>query len=99
MQDWTYSPTAVTVPQLILDPYRCGFDAQTALNGAQTGAQWGDEDWCVPSQARTEEEAPQAANLIARTFDVIEISGPLLCRGASRNVRIYAEVRLPQPAE
>ncbi|MDX3567760.1 hypothetical protein PV648_00100 [Streptomyces sp. ID05-47C] len=61
MQDWTYSPTAVTVPQLILDPYRCGFDAQTALNGAQTGAQWGDEDWCVPSQARAEEEAPQAA--------------------------------------
>lgn len=61
MQEWTYSPTAVTVPQLILDPYRCGFDAHTALNGAQTGAQWGDEDWRVPSQAGTAEEAPQAA--------------------------------------
>ncbi|MEU7857884.1 hypothetical protein [Nonomuraea sp. NPDC049141] len=45
------------------------------------------------------EEATQAANLIARTFDVVEISRPIPCRGASRNVRIYAEVRLPQPAE
>ncbi|MFD5270372.1 hypothetical protein [Streptomyces sp. NPDC058335] len=57
MQEWTYSPTAVTVPQLILDPYRCGFDAHTTLNGAETGGQWGDEDWRVPPQARTEEEA------------------------------------------
>ncbi|MFF8196428.1 hypothetical protein ACF05L_37450 [Streptomyces bobili] len=61
MQEWTYSPTTVTVPQLILDPYRCGFDAHTALNGAEPGGQWGDEDWRVPSQGRTEEEAPQAA--------------------------------------
>ncbi|MFI6498703.1 hypothetical protein [Nonomuraea typhae] len=45
------------------------------------------------------EEAAQAANLLTRTFDVIEISGPMPCRGASRNVRIYAELRLPQPAE
>lgn len=45
------------------------------------------------------EEATQAANLIARIFEVIEISGLIPCRGATRNVRIYAEVRLPQPAE
>ncbi|MFI6503697.1 hypothetical protein [Nonomuraea typhae] len=45
------------------------------------------------------EEAAQAANLLARTFDVIEISDPYPCRGASRNIRIYAEVQLPQPAE
>ncbi|MEU6781664.1 hypothetical protein ABZ912_20885 [Nonomuraea angiospora] len=45
------------------------------------------------------DEATQAANLIARTFDVIEISDPLACRGASRHVRIYAEVRLPQASE
>jgi hypothetical protein len=45
------------------------------------------------------DEAVQAANLIARTFDVIEISDSIPCRGASRNVRIYAEVRLPQPSE
>jgi hypothetical protein len=45
------------------------------------------------------DEATQAANLIARIFDVIEISGLIPCRGATRNVRIYAEVRLPQPAE
>ncbi|RVX39113.1 hypothetical protein EDD27_1455 [Nonomuraea polychroma] len=45
------------------------------------------------------EEATQAANLIAHTFDVIEISDPLPCRGNSRNVRIYTEVQLPQPAE
>lgn len=57
MQEWQYSPTAVTVPQLILDPYRCGFDANETLNGAGTGVQWGDEDWRVPSQARAEEDA------------------------------------------
>lgn len=45
------------------------------------------------------DEVAQAADLIARTFDVIEISDPLLCRGASRNVRIYIEVRLPEPAK
>ncbi|MGX1274368.1 hypothetical protein [Streptomyces phaeoluteigriseus] len=56
MQEWTYSPTAVTEPQLILDPYRCGFDAHTALNGAETGEQWGDDDWRVPPQARNEED-------------------------------------------
>ncbi|MEH0474740.1 hypothetical protein QA943_38910 [Streptomyces sp. B21-097] len=58
MQKWQYSPTAVTVPELILDPYRCGFDAQTTLDGAQTGEQWGDEDWRVPPQARAAEEEP-----------------------------------------
>lgn len=62
MQEWQYSPTAVTVPELILDPYRCGFDAQTTLSGADSGEQWGDEDWRVPPQARpVEEEAPWPA--------------------------------------
>lgn len=62
MQEWQYSPTAVTVPELILDPYRCGFDAHTALSGADPGEQWGDEDWRVPPQARAaEEEAPWPA--------------------------------------
>ncbi|WP_187414122.1 hypothetical protein [Nonomuraea sp. PA05] len=45
------------------------------------------------------DEAPQAANLIARTFDVIEISEPIPSRGASRNVRIYIEARLPESTE
>lgn len=40
-------------------------------------------------------EVAKAAELLAGTFDVIEISEPLCCRGASRNVRIYAEIRLP----
>ncbi|MBB2742881.1 UNVERIFIED_ORG: hypothetical protein FHR35_002703 [Microbispora rosea subsp. rosea] len=35
------------------------------------------------------------AELLTRTLDVIEISEPLPCRGVSRNVRIYAVVRLP----
>ncbi|MFE7646586.1 hypothetical protein [Streptomyces phaeoluteigriseus] len=61
MQEWTYSPTAVTVPQLMLDPYRCGFDAHTALSEAEAQGQWGDEDWRVPPQARTEEQAPWTA--------------------------------------
>ncbi|MFJ4694258.1 hypothetical protein [Streptomyces sp. NPDC088766] len=63
MQEWNYSPTAVTVPQLILDPYRCGVDANTTLDGADTGGQWGDEDWRVPPRARAEgkEEAPSRA--------------------------------------
>ncbi|MEU6790016.1 hypothetical protein ABZ912_63500 [Nonomuraea angiospora] len=45
------------------------------------------------------DEVTQAADLIARTFDAIEISAPLPCRGNSRNMRIYTEVRLPQPAK
>ncbi|KPI22478.1 hypothetical protein ACGFZJ_13225 [Streptomyces sp. NPDC048253] len=62
MQEWQYSPAAVTVPELILDPYRCGFDAQTTLGGADSAEQWGDEDWRVPPQARAaEEEAPWPA--------------------------------------
>ncbi|MFH9552191.1 hypothetical protein [Streptomyces sp. NPDC017435] len=56
MQEWQYSPTAVTVPQLVLDPYRCGFDAHTTLSGAEAAEQWGDEDWRVPPQARAAEE-------------------------------------------
>lgn len=56
MQEWQYSPTAVTVPELILDPYRCGFDAQSTLSGAQAAEQWGDEDWRVPPQGRAVEE-------------------------------------------
>ncbi|MCF4136734.1 hypothetical protein L1856_07450 [Streptomyces sp. Tue 6430] len=64
MQEWNYSPTAVTVPRLILDPYRCGVDANAALEGADAGGGWGDEDWHVPPRARagaeTEEEARRA---------------------------------------
>ncbi|WP_406004931.1 hypothetical protein OG440_01215 [Streptomyces sp. NBC_00637] len=56
MQEWQYSPTAVTVPELILDPYRCGFDVQTTLNEADSAEQWGDEDWRVPPQGRAAEE-------------------------------------------
>ncbi|MFF1544384.1 hypothetical protein [Streptomyces sp. NPDC058291] len=56
MQEWQYSPTAVTVPELILDPYRCGFDAHTTLGAPETGEQWGDEDWRVPPQGRAVEE-------------------------------------------
>ncbi|WP_181870944.1 hypothetical protein [Sphaerisporangium album] len=41
------------------------------------------------------DEVTQAADIIATTFDVIEISAPYPCRGTTRNVRIYAEVRLP----
>ncbi|MFC7582386.1 hypothetical protein ACFQYP_00245 [Nonomuraea antimicrobica] len=45
------------------------------------------------------DEAAQGADLIAHTFDVIEISDPLPSRGTSRNVRIYIEARLPPPAK
>ncbi|MEV5408581.1 hypothetical protein AB0K60_07060 [Thermopolyspora sp. NPDC052614] len=41
------------------------------------------------------EEAEQAADLIARALDVIEVSEPYPSRGNSRNVRIYIEARLP----
>jgi hypothetical protein len=41
------------------------------------------------------DEVTQAADIIAAAFDVIEISDPYPCRGNTRNVRIYAEVRLP----
>ncbi|MFI5824940.1 hypothetical protein ACIA8I_38600 [Streptomyces rishiriensis] len=58
MQKWQYSPTAVTVPELVLDPYRCGFDARPTLDGPESGEQWGDEDWRVPPQARAAEEEP-----------------------------------------
>ncbi|WP_333737250.1 hypothetical protein [Streptomyces sp. IBSBF 2806] len=59
MREWQYSPTAVTVPELILDPYRCGFDERSTLDGAEAGEQWGDEDWRVPPQGRAAEEEPQ----------------------------------------
>lgn len=52
MQEWKYSPTDLTLPELVLDPYRCGFDAHTAVSGAEGGEPWGDEDWRVPAQAR-----------------------------------------------
>ncbi|MDR6977957.1 hypothetical protein J2X68_004681 [Streptomyces sp. 3330] len=44
------------MPELILDPYRVGFDAQTTLSGTESGEQWGDEDWRVPPQGRAAEE-------------------------------------------
>ncbi|MCQ9130882.1 hypothetical protein [Streptomyces hilarionis] len=58
MRDWQYSPTAVTVPGLILDPYRCGVDAREALGGTESAQEWGDEDWRVPPQGRAAEEEP-----------------------------------------
>ncbi|GAA3790247.1 hypothetical protein GCM10022226_06420 [Sphaerisporangium flaviroseum] len=42
------------------------------------------------------DEVTQAAEIIGTAFDVIEISDPYPCRGASRNVRIYTEVRPPE---
>lgn len=56
MQEWKYSPTAGTAPVLILDPYRCGFDAHATSSEAEAGEQWEDEDWRVPPQARAAEE-------------------------------------------
>ncbi|MER7131331.1 hypothetical protein [Streptosporangium saharense] len=41
------------------------------------------------------DEVTQAAALIEESFDVVEISDPYSCRGSSRQVRVYAEVRLP----
>lgn len=41
------------------------------------------------------DEAEQAADLIARTLDVIEVSAPYPTRGNSRNIRIYIEAQLP----
>ncbi|MFI1510275.1 hypothetical protein [Streptomyces sp. NPDC020597] len=62
MQQWQYPPAAVTLPELVLDPYRCGVDVSTTLSGAEAGEQWGDEDWRVPPQARAaEEEKPWPA--------------------------------------
>lgn len=58
MQEWPYAPTAVTVPRLILDPYRCGVDADAVLGAAESGVQWGDEDWRVPAQGRAGEDSP-----------------------------------------
>ncbi|WP_314220626.1 hypothetical protein [Streptomyces zaehneri] len=75
MQEWQYSPTAVTVPELILDPYRCGFDAHTTLSGADSGVLWGDEDWRVPPQARAaEEETPRPAPDPGRRLPVVMAS-------------------------
>ena len=42
------------------------------------------------------EEVTAAAGRLGQIFEVIEISDPYPCRGASRQVRVYAEVR-PQP--
>ncbi|MEU0788150.1 hypothetical protein ABZ341_42300 [Streptomyces sp. NPDC006173] len=56
MQEWQYTPTDLTLPELVLDPYRCGFDAHTAASGAEAEQPWGDEDWRVPAQARPAEE-------------------------------------------
>ncbi|MET8140022.1 hypothetical protein ABZU32_06905 [Sphaerisporangium sp. NPDC005288] len=43
------------------------------------------------------EEVAEAAEILGTAIDVIEISTPYPCRGTSRNVRLYAEVRPPQP--
>ncbi|WP_219471267.1 hypothetical protein [Nonomuraea rhizosphaerae] len=41
------------------------------------------------------DEVEQAAATIADVLDVVETSAPYPCRGASRQVRLYLEVRLP----
>ncbi|GAA3801647.1 hypothetical protein GCM10022226_21840 [Sphaerisporangium flaviroseum] len=41
------------------------------------------------------DEVTQAADILAQMFDLIEISEPYSCRGTTRNVRLYAEARLP----
>ncbi|MFF3504672.1 hypothetical protein [Streptomyces sp. NPDC003247] len=50
MRERQYPPTALTVPRLVLDPYRCGVDVGAAP--ART-VEWSDEDWRVPPQTRT----------------------------------------------
>lgn len=55
MQEWQYPPAAVTLPELVMDPYRCGFDVSATLSGAEAEEQWGDEDWRVPPQGRPAE--------------------------------------------
>ncbi|MFF4417466.1 hypothetical protein ACFYY8_33495 [Streptosporangium sp. NPDC001559] len=42
------------------------------------------------------DETAQAVDLLAQTFDVIDVSDPYPMRGASRQVRVYIEIRLPQ---
>jgi hypothetical protein len=42
------------------------------------------------------EEVTQAVEILGTAFDIVEISDPYPCRGVSRNVRIYAEVRPPE---
>lgn len=42
------------------------------------------------------DETAQAVDLLTRTFDVIDVSDPYPMRGASRQVRVYLEIRLPQ---
>ncbi|WP_214110682.1 hypothetical protein [Acrocarpospora catenulata] len=43
---------------------------------------------CLP------DEVDDVTRVLADAFDLIEISAPYPMRGTSRNVRVYAEVRL-----
>ncbi|MFG1999729.1 hypothetical protein ACGFNU_11335 [Spirillospora sp. NPDC048911] len=39
------------------------------------------------------EEVSAGADALAEVFDVVEVSSPYPCRGASQNVRAYLQVR------
>jgi hypothetical protein len=43
------------------------------------------------------DDVAAGAQALAEVFDVIEMSEPYPCRGASRNVRTYLQVRLKSP--
>ncbi|MFD7137193.1 hypothetical protein [Streptomyces sp. NPDC059894] len=46
------------MPRLVLDPYRCGVDVAAAQDWT---VEWSDEDWRVPSQARTGQDDDSGA--------------------------------------
>ncbi|MER6810910.1 hypothetical protein ABT299_16685 [Spirillospora sp. NPDC000708] len=43
------------------------------------------------------DEVLAGAEVLAEAFDLIEVSSACPCRGASRNVRAYLQVRLKSP--
>ncbi|MGV9557255.1 hypothetical protein [Streptomyces sp. NPDC003401] len=95
MQEWKHSPTAVTMPRLILDPYRCGVDASTTLDEPGTGGQWGDEDWRVPPRARAEEETPRHAPEPARRPSLL----PADCRRLELHAALVRAGVAPEPGD
>ncbi|TDD63673.1 hypothetical protein [Actinomadura rubrisoli] len=45
------------------------------------------------------DEVLAGAQILAEAFDPIEVSSDYPCRGASRNVRAYLQVRLKSPGK
>lgn len=43
------------------------------------------------------EEVSAGADVLAEVFDVVEVSSTYPCRGSSRNVRAYLQVRFASP--